>query len=414
MNTKNIAGISLAVMGAGFAATLALPDSIWTELAKGGFEAGLVGGFADWFAVTALFRHPMGIPIPHTSLLLRNRDKIVNALVSAMENELLNKESISAKLKKLQLLRLAATGATRLLARRDVRIALLDYTQKLIARTEPERLVPHIRPILASFVRQAELREPLARAADAVIDGRYDERAFDYLLNEAQNWVRKPGTQYLLGRLALDKLNEAQVGGFLGFAVQAFAGFMNEDKLGGLLQHMIVTALEDLGKDDNVYRHSIVMEIRERMHALADNEELHARWKAWAENAVAGETFERFAVGRLNEAKEWLIGWTEAEKRNGGKAVFRAYRALRRFIDRDPAMIEAWESNLRDYATRLVEQNHYRIGRLVKENVDRMDDKTLVAMLERKVGKDLQWIRVNGALCGFVIGLALTALQIAW
>ncbi|MGB3892347.1 MAG: DUF445 family protein, partial [Priestia megaterium] len=61
--SKHLAVISLAIMGVGFVATMPFGDSIWGRLLQGGFEAGLVGGLADWFAVTALFRHPLGIPI---------------------------------------------------------------------------------------------------------------------------------------------------------------------------------------------------------------------------------------------------------------------------------------------------------------------------------------------------------------
>jgi uncharacterized membrane-anchored protein YjiN (DUF445 family) len=93
-------------MACGFIITLLLKETTLVKILQGGFEAGLVGGLADWFAVTALFRHPMGIPIPHTSLLLRNRDKIVRSLISALENELLNKESIENRLRKLKLLQM--------------------------------------------------------------------------------------------------------------------------------------------------------------------------------------------------------------------------------------------------------------------------------------------------------------------
>ena len=68
---KYIATVSLGVMGAGFLATLPAPVSstVWGTFLQGGFEAGVVGGLADWFAVSALFRHPLGIPIPHTALI---------------------------------------------------------------------------------------------------------------------------------------------------------------------------------------------------------------------------------------------------------------------------------------------------------------------------------------------------------
>ncbi len=97
--SRKIARYSLMIMGVGFIATTPFHGSVWIDLLHGGFEAGLVGGLADWFAVTALFRHPLGIPIPHTALLPNNRKRITNALVSTLKNDWLSKESIQEKIK---------------------------------------------------------------------------------------------------------------------------------------------------------------------------------------------------------------------------------------------------------------------------------------------------------------------------
>jgi uncharacterized membrane-anchored protein YjiN (DUF445 family) len=59
----------------------------------------------------------------------------------------------------------------------------------------------------------------------------------------------------------------------------------------------------------------------------------------------------------------------------------------------------------------LVEKNHAQIGNLVQENLDKLDNETLISMMENNIGKDLQWIRVNGAVCGFIIGIILTGVQ---
>src|SRR3954451_8655861 len=101
--SKHLAMISLAIMGVGFVATMPFGDSIWGRLLQGGFEAGLVGGLADWFAVTALFRHPLGIPIPHTALLPKNRDRMMKAIVSMLENDWLTKESIQGKIQQIKI-----------------------------------------------------------------------------------------------------------------------------------------------------------------------------------------------------------------------------------------------------------------------------------------------------------------------
>src|SRR4051794_35874729 len=102
LNQKNksqhLATISLAVMGTGFLATIPIQHSFWGMILQAGFEAGLVGGLADWFAVTALFRHPLGIPIPHTALLPKNRKRIIAGIISMLENDWLTKESIRKKI----------------------------------------------------------------------------------------------------------------------------------------------------------------------------------------------------------------------------------------------------------------------------------------------------------------------------
>lgn len=113
MRSKNLATMSLAFMACGFLITLFLPENLAVILLRGGFEAGLVGGIADWFAVTALFRHPMGLRIPHTSLLLKNRDKIIQSLITAMETELLNKESIENKLRKFGFISMGSKPLTK-------------------------------------------------------------------------------------------------------------------------------------------------------------------------------------------------------------------------------------------------------------------------------------------------------------
>src|ERR1700730_10781813 len=152
MRTRYIATLSLITMGIGFITTIFLQDNAMVQLLRGGFEAGLVGGFADWFAVTALFRHPFGIPIPHTSLLLKNRDKIANSLISALNNELLNKESITVKLKQFQLLKVIGSSVTRWVYKRSNRIVVVNILQTFLSRLPLDSIVPIIQKGIVSTI----------------------------------------------------------------------------------------------------------------------------------------------------------------------------------------------------------------------------------------------------------------------
>src|SRR5689334_3966797 len=97
-----VVSLCIAVVGAvgcrvalAYGAGATLP---WLPIVAAGFEAAMVGGIADWFAVTALFRHPLGIPIPHTALVVERRDKLVDGIVATVQDEWLSPEVIGAKL----------------------------------------------------------------------------------------------------------------------------------------------------------------------------------------------------------------------------------------------------------------------------------------------------------------------------
>ncbi|WP_379128287.1 DUF445 domain-containing protein [Paenibacillus sp. sgz500958] len=411
MRSKHLASISLALMACGFLVTLFLPENLAVILLRGGFEAGLVGGIADWFAVTALFRHPMGLPIPHTSLLLKNRDKIVQSLISAMENELLNKESIEKKLRNIRIVSIGSALLTRLFARKKARIEMLEQAAAFIERLPAEQAVPYLQKVIAGYVREADL----GTAADSIItklmnEGK-DSAALDYALEQASLWSGRSETRAMLGKLAARKLAEVKLGGLKGMAFQAFVGFMDEEMLGEMLQGMLVSGIRDFQEEDSPYRDEIIRELRVAIFQLVNDEKRVEGLKDWLLGELQGDTASEFLIARIEELRGKAISLLKEDRGRGGRKLFSLYALIARRIGKEQAWIQSWEERIRASLITFVEKNHYRLGLLVKENLEQMDDASLVNMLEDKVGKDLQWIRVNGALCGFVVGLVLTIIQ---
>lgn len=412
MKSRNLATISLAAMALGFLVTLFLPDNTAVELLRGGFEAGLVGGIADWFAVTALFRHPLGLKIPHTSLLLKNRDKIVQSLISAMENELLNKESIENKLKSIRFISLGSSMLTRFIGRRKIREEILERLGELAGRIPVEKALPHLQSALADYVRKADFKEAADKVVTRLLEDGKDMDALDYGLTQADAWVGRPETRAMLGGLAAAKLAEVKLGGLKGVAFQAFVGFVDEDMLGELLQNMLRSAIHDIQDENSTYREEIVREIRVALFQLVTDEEKMKSLNGWAVSRLEGEQAGAFLLARLEELRSLAVRLLEEDRVRGGRRLFALYARLARRLAGKQEWIQEWESRIRASLIAFVGANHYRIGVLVKENLDKMDDASLVAMLEEKVGKDLQWIRVNGAVCGFIVGLVLTVIQL--
>lgn len=412
MNSRYLAGLSLTIMACGFTVTLLFPETTVIFLLRGGFEAGLVGGIADWFAVTALFRHPFGIPIPHTSLLLKNRDKIIRSLISVMEKELLNKKSIEGKLRRFNVTEVASSMLTKLLRKRTVRIGVLEFLIRQIKQLPIEKSLPFLQGWISDLIRKADVKAAAETVVTKSIQSGYDHKAFDFAVNETLKWVQRSDTRTLLGKLVNERLSEVKVGGLMGFAFQSFAGFMNEEKLGSILQDMLLSTLRELLNAENSFRERILQELRVQLFQLADNDERLGLLKEWAIHQLQGRNGLEFLHTRLEGIRGFILDKLEEERSGGGKIVFSVYRSLYQSIRKEPDWVASAEERLLSYFIQLVEANHYRIGQLVKENLDRMDDVSLVKMLEEKLGKDLQWIRVNGALCGFFVGFLLSLIQI--
>ncbi|KHL94888.1 hypothetical protein QW71_15835 [Paenibacillus sp. IHB B 3415] len=411
MKSRNLATISLAIMACGFLFTLFLPENLAVILLRGGFEAGLVGGIADWFAVTALFRHPLGLRIPHTSLLLKNRDKLIQSLISAMENELLNKESIENKLRKINIISLGAGMLTRFFSRKKARTEMLEQIKEFVLRLPVEQAVPYLQSAAAGYLREAELGVAADKIATSLMNDGKDIAALDYALEGISSWSGRPETRAMLGKIASEKLAEVKLGGLKGMAFQAFVGFVDADMLGEMLQGMVQSTIRDFKEEDSPYREEVIREIRVALFQLLSNEERISSLKDWALNELQGEPAAAFLQQQLEGLRVKAVALIEEDRVRGGRKLFWLYALLVRRIGKEQEWIQASEERIRGTLIAFVESNHYRIGQLVKENLDQMDDSSLVNMLEEKVGKDLQWIRVNGAVCGFVVGLVLTVIQ---
>lgn len=409
-NAKHIASVSLGVMGAGFVATFPVAHLPVGFILQTGFEAGLVGGLADWFAVTALFRHPLGIPIPHTALLPRNREKVTNALVTAIQSNLLQKERIIEKLATFRLADLLMDKGREWLEKEEAAEKVSAFLRSILELIPPEELAAAVTPAVRGSIRSFDAATLLERIGVEVLERQWEERAFDYLVEQGRRLALTPEMRWRLGRMAMRAIDQLQIGGFMGFAVNAFAGFMNEDKLGGLLQEGLLSMLNDLAVPGEDLRESVLASIRETIRGLGENERLRLEAEEWKERLAEGEELDAWIFDAVK------TGWGALCSRLADPNFCRdrIFPYLHKALDGlqgNRTLISRIDEWVLQQAAVLVEKNHSKIGKFMKENADQLDNETLIAMIEKHVGKDLQWIRVNGALCGFVIGILLGALQ---
>ncbi|MEK4212536.1 hypothetical protein A6279_16590 [Bacillus wiedmannii] len=410
LQTKYIAGISLGVMGVGFAASIPFQGTVAGEIIQGGFEAGLVGGLADWFAVTALFRHPMGIPIPHTALLPKNRKRVTKGLINTLENEWLTKESITNKVKEMQLAQMVLQIAEREMQSDAVKKGIVTIAEKAIVSIDTEKLAVIIEKEMKTYLHTINTSNILQVLVDQLVVQEYDEKALDYILVKVKDWTAQDEARYQLGSLGMKAMENIKVDGFLQFTLKSFMNIVDEDKIGGILQKFIISNINSLQDADNSTRQLVLAKIRQEIINVKENEALLKELENWKEKWIANWDATDKIKEMLEQVQQRAITFVKNEEFTD-KYVIPFLQTQMNKIKEDEQTVQKIEGWLQKQVVTLVEKNHSKIGKLVQENLDKLDDKTLIEMIENNVGKDLQWIRVNGAVCGFMIGLVLEGIK---
>jgi uncharacterized membrane-anchored protein YjiN (DUF445 family) len=409
--SKHLAAISLAVMGVGFVATFPFQDSLWGIILQGGFEAGLVGGLADWFAVTALFRHPLGIPIPHTALLPKNRKRIIAAIISMLENDWLTKESIRKKISSISFTEKLFQLTQNSLSGQHVRNAVVNLIKHLLHSIDSKKLAPIITEELKLKLKDIDVSNYLPLAIDQLLNRKYDEKALDFILKEVDDWAKKESTKERLGRMAVDALENIKADGFMQFALKSFTNIVNEEKLGNIIQGLIQKGVKSFSDPFNQNRQTLLFHINTKLQDIKSDENLAAELNTIKEQMISEWQLEDKITEFIEQLKQKASFLIDIPTFYEGYLLPLLTKALEN-LKADDEKVTAIETWIQNQISIFVDNNHAKIGKLVKENLEKLDNETLIDMIENNVGKDLQWIRVNGAVCGFIIGLILVGLKL--
>ncbi|MED4462443.1 DUF445 domain-containing protein [Metabacillus fastidiosus] len=405
--SKKIATYSLIIMGMGYIATMPFEGSLWVDLLHGGFEAGLVGGLADWFAVTALFRHPLGLPIPHTALLPKNRKRMSNGLVSVLKNDWLSKESIQEKVKHIPFTEKLIVIIEKQVQTSLFREGLVNLIKKMIGYIEVEKLTPFIKKQIISTLSNVEMKKILQLISSQLLNEKFDKKVLDHVLEKADSWLRQEQTSHRLGTVSMNVIKKIEADGMLQFALKSIQSLLSEEKLGNIVQNLLLSVIKNLQQEGESNREALVLYMRKEIQGMSDNRQLLEGVEKWKNQLLTKWEPDQTISESLQQIQQKALDLVD------DKDFIDTYLAplmnhLLHIIQENSKNIDNW---IQKQIIVLVENNHSQIGNLVQENLDKLDNETLVDMVENNIGKDLQWIRVNGAVCGFIIGIFLTGVE---
>src|SRR3954468_24737774 len=287
----------------------------WMGALRATAEASLVGGLADWFAVTALFKHPMGIPIPHTAIVPRRKDRVGRTLGQFVQKNFMSRDVVGAKLRSLRVGErlaewLAEPANAPLIARPQLH-ALLAGVQTL----DDSAIEPMVERTVADRVRAFKVAPVVARLMEVLTEGDRHQELLDDFIRGAARTVDQ-------NREMIRERIEKESPWWLPEAV--------DDKIYRKVLGSIERTLSDVESDpQHPLRKRFDQSVREFMERLDSSPEMAAKIEHWKEELLATETMKRFSSSLWTDSKAAVVRYAERpESLAEGSAVERAIVAF--------------------------------------------------------------------------------------
>jgi uncharacterized membrane-anchored protein YjiN (DUF445 family) len=393
---KVVATGLLVVMAALFLAARTLePRYPWLGYVKAFAEAAMVGGLADWFAVTALFRHPLGLPIPHTAIIPRNKDRIGDTLAAFIRDNFLVARVVARRMRGIDV----AGAAGRFLGkpsgegnriRRGASRLIADVFESL----DDERLGGIVKGAIAQRIARTEVAPLLGQAlASAIEDNRHVPmleagiRALARALDANEPLIRemvKKRASWVLRLAALDeKLADAILDGLRKLTL-------------------------DMSTDpDHPVRGKMVEALTALAHDLQHKPETRARVEGWKDELLANRSVAQWLDRLWQRGRAAIISAARDPEAVLAGRMGEVLRSAGATLEGDPRIRAAVNQFARRAVAGMAASYGGSIVSLVSDTIRGWDARTVTERLEAAVGRDLQYIRINGTLVGGLVGLVL-------
>jgi uncharacterized membrane-anchored protein YjiN (DUF445 family) len=395
---RRATGLLVVMVAVFVASTLLEHQAHWLSWVQATSVASLVGGLADWFAVTALFRRPLGLPIPHTAIVVERKDRFAETLGSFVQESFLTPAAVSDRLR-----------TSRAVERAAAWIAEPDHADQAASRLA-ESLVS-----AADLLRDDDVHDLL----DALVRERIDKVALAPLAGRTLRQLTREGRHDALVSTALESLSQ----------YLALHGEDMHERLGVYSPWWLPGPLEDRMVDRLLRRSTEVLDdmavhrdhpLRQQLDAglvklaedLQTSEEMRIRGEALKAELLGQPQIRTFATALWRDTKNALRAQSAQP---GSELRTRLAGAIRQTGERlrdDPELLASAQRSLDTVIRAVLGRFDVELASLVSGTIDRWDASETSRRLELLLGPDLQYIRINGTVVGGLAGLVLHAISV--
>ena len=364
----------------------------WIGYVEAFSEAAMVGALADWFAVTALFRYPLGLKIPHTNLIERSKNSIGDSLGYFVTNNFLTPATIRPYIEKLEVVKYVSAWLNKPKNQQVLKEELIAFVQKILKDLDDKEVVDFMTAKGDEILKQFDLQDLASSTIEYIIEKDKHNEVLDLVLPKAKEYIKESDL------LIEGKLNEKHP--FISF----FAG----KKISKGVVDGVVSFIEEIEEDEE---HPIRKNFQESILNAAEKVKNDPSWE---------KKLNEMRDGFITQEKleEYVSDLWEALKNNLSESFSQDNSALQKYAEKNiqklsqnltenDEMISKINNWIRHFLYRLILRNVTEVEKLISNTVGEWEGKELSDKLELEVGKDLQYIRINGTLVGGLVGLLI-------
>ena len=366
-------------------------------------EAAMVGGLADWFAVTALFRHPLGLPIPHTAIIPENKDRIADTMAQFLRENFLTPAVVARRMSGMNVAKaagefLAASPERGADGSVDERSRITSGAAELLAEVleslDPDRLGNQVRSGLAGQIAKLDIAPLAGRMIESAMADKRHQPLID-------GFVRWAGLTLEDNEETIREIIHQRVAGVLRWA--GLDKTISSSVLDGLYKLLA----EVLVNPDHPLRGKIEEGLAKLGQDLQHDPETRAKVEEMKRDLIANPAVAVWWTGVWERIRQSLIRRARDPESGMGEEMRHMLAELGNALQAD----ERLQLQINRFARRTMVGVATRYGdqivRLVSETVRRWDATTITDRVEGAVGRDLQFIRINGTLVGGLVGMTL-------
>lgn len=372
------------------------PGSTVAGYVEAGAEAAMVGALADWFAVTALFRRPLGLPIPHTAIIPERKDDIGKGLGTFVQGNFLSGPVIAEKVRSVGV----ASRIGRVLADPDNAAKLAanagDAVQAAVDVLRDEDIAPAVEQMVTDRVAALPAAALAAKVLDAAIEDGHHHAVFDSLLH---------------GTFRLIETNEGTIRDRVRQESPWWVPEVVDERVVAKISSSAQRFLSDVAADpDHPVRAQVDERVREMASRLRESPEMAARGEELKAQLMSHPALRSWTSTLWHDLKASIVSASADPNSELRSRLEEGIVRLGQHLQEDEelqAKLDAWTERTVLY---VLDQYREEVADLIAGTVARWDADDASRRIELQVGRDLQWIRINGTVVGGLVGLTIHAL----